>query len=272
MRAESEQSTPQNTRFLPIRRIDSTGSTNRDLLEAAASGAPEGQVLLADHQRAGRGRQGRVWLDEPGSSLLASWLLRPSRDHLSVLPLLSGLAVAQTLSQSYGLDVGLKWPNDVLSVPDTVASTQPGNTVSQQITERKLAGILVEAVSTGSKVAVVVGLGLNLRFPAGIPAEIGEIATDLASLLGGGPPDAVTLLGEILESIEVYLLRLESDGRERILGEYRSACVTLGRRVRMDTPGGIVEGQAVDIDRAGGLMLETAAGPRTVTAGDTHHI
>ncbi len=196
MSLETELIGQQSSRFLQIRLVDETGSTNRDLMSEAAAGAPEGVVLVANHQTAGRGRQGRVWLDEPESALLVSWLLRPSDYDIGLIPLVTGMAVVDALAE-LGAPVGLKWPNDVLA---------PSHG------DRKLAGILAEAAPStvgakSSAMHVVVGLGLNLAF-RGAP-EAGDVAVDLASLVDEVPPK-VDVLRLILGHVEQYLSQLES--------------------------------------------------------------
>lgn len=237
-----------------------TGSTNADLLAASRQGAKEGVVLLAEHQNAGRGRQGRTWHDSPRNALLVSWLLRPVQSTVTVLPLLTGLAIADALKRAYGAEVGVKWPNDILSVP-----TNGGP-------ERKLAGILAEASIQGDDLAVVIGMGLNIEFRDGVPDEIADVATDLASLISGPVPERLELLTQILISVENQLQLLETAGVSRLLDRYRSCCVTLGREVRLETPGGVINGRAVDIEESGALVIETSSGRVSVSAGDTHHV
>ncbi len=280
VRAKSEHSGPPNTRFVEIEHVRETGSTNQDLLAEAARGAAEGLVLVADHQSAGRGRQGRTWLDGgsslsqavPASSLLVSWLLRPGhhmQDKITIIPLLTGLAVADALYQLCGLQVGVKWPNDLLSIPSS----------GKMADEGKLAGILVQGSTSGADMALVVGLGLNLAPKAS--RRLGHVATDLQTLLSGSTsaqrlpesmPTRFVVLNSVLISFDKFYRRLEEDGSESILGLYRQRCVTLGRQVEMRTPGGIVRGLAIDVDTVGGLIVETDAGPQTITAGDAHHI
>src|SRR4051812_2967881 len=142
------------TRFHDIRWFDVVDSTNRYLLECAAQGAPEGIVAVADEQTAGRGRLGRTFVAPPGAALLVSVLLRPQLppERVHLLTLATALAAIDALP---GVDARVKWPNDVV------------------IDDRKLAGILAEADSTG---AIVIGMGLNVRRD-GLAPELREIAT-----------------------------------------------------------------------------------------------
>ena len=133
--------------------VGTTGSTNADLAVRAAQGAPEGTVLAAEEQLAGRGRMGRQWVSPARSAVMVSVLLRPAAiapARRGWLPLLAGVAAATAVRQSAGVPAVLKWPNDVL------------------VGERKLAGILAEQ----SGDAVVVGLGLNVSATeAGAPGH-----------------------------------------------------------------------------------------------------
>src|SRR5947199_1204768 len=132
--------------------IEGTGSTNADLLARALRGEPEGAVLAAEEQRAGRGRMGRTWTAPPRAALTFSMLLRPAVPpaRRGWLPLLAGVAVATAVTQVTGVRTGLKWPNDLLTA------------------DAKLAGILAEA----SGHAVVVGIGLNVSTE---PAELSHL-------------------------------------------------------------------------------------------------
>ena len=136
-------------------------STNAEALRLAAAGEPEGLVVVTDAQTSGRGRLGRAWWAEPGTSLLASWLLRPTLEpeRLPLLSLVAGVAAARAASAAGGVEVRLKWPNDLL------------------LDGRKLGGILSESDGRG---AVVVGLGVNVRQDV-FPDDIRETATSLAA-------------------------------------------------------------------------------------------
>lgn len=266
---------PEGTRFASIALVRETGSTNRDLLAAAAEGAPEGRVLITDHQTAGRGRQGRAWLDEPGSALLCSVLLRPPASWAGFVPLATGLAVVDAVAE-WGVDLGLKWPNDVL-VPGE-ASGEPARPA-----ERKICGILSEAASTGGgpeqSIVVVTGFGFNLAWSSegDLGDEVSARGIDLAGVLRQAGrlqelPDRLVLARRILVGLEKELRRLEAGGPAALLEVYRPVCRTLGRHVRLETPSQVIEGIAVDIADDGGLVVEDGQQRVTLHAGDAHHV
>jgi BirA family biotin operon repressor/biotin-[acetyl-CoA-carboxylase] ligase len=241
-----------------LRVVSSTGSTNADLL---ARGGPEGQVLAAEEQTAGRGRGGRTWVSRPGASLTFSVLLRPVTVPPSSrgwLPLLTGVAVAGGVRSASGVAAGLKWPNDVL------------------VGDRKLAGILAEQSTDGD--TVVVGVGLNVATeerelpvsPTGLPAT--------SLLVEGADVGREAVLAEILRSLERWYLALTADPDpvgSGLLAEYRSACTTLGRQVRVELPAGrVLAGVAEDVDPSGRLLVRPvgAAFATAVSAGDVIHV
>ncbi len=248
---------PPGTRFGPVSLVAETGSTNADLLASAGAGASEGSVLVTDHQRTGRGRQQRVWHDEPGSSLLVSILLRPRAENAPLLPLVAGLAATDAVASLTGADhqAGLKWPNDVL-VPSR--------------DERKLAGILAEATTSGGGLAVVVGMGMNLRWRTPPPTEIERRVVTLTELVGAAV-DRNLVLDRYLSAFDRWLLALE--GGEPVLEVYRERCLTLGRVVRFASVDTEHHGTAVEVTDRGTLVLETVEGERVeLSAGDAHHV
>lgn len=239
--------------------VAETGSTNEDLIAAASEGAAEGKVLVAERQTKGRGRLGRSWQSEPGAALTFSVLLRPAgvpQPARGWLPLLAGVAVTAGIRAQTGLDVSLKWPNDVLGGPPT----------------GKLAGILAE--QTGG--AIVVGTGLNV---AASPDDLPQgSATSLAEL-GASGVDREELLAAILREFEHWYRRwaggdFPGDAIESGLrAEYLRSCATIGRQVRAELPGGaIVSGRACDIDGAGRLLVATDDAVEPVSAGDVVHV
>ncbi len=253
--------------------VAATGSTNADVAARARDGEPEGLVLVADHQDAGRGRLGRSWQAPPRAALAVSVLLRPAVDpaRWSWLPLLVGLGVAEALTRTCGLPAGLKWPNDVL-VPEPVRGEAP-----EQGERRKVCGVLAEAVAgpDGVPVAAVLGFGLNVdqaRDELPVPA-----ATSLR-LAGAATLDRDTVLRACLRAVAVrYRSWVEAGGDPRASGlgaAYREACLTLGLEVEVSLPGDAepVRGVAEEVDDEGRLVVRTPSGPRALAAGDVVHV
>jgi len=232
--------------------VPQTGSTNADLLDAARAGADEGLVLVAEKQTAGRGRLGRSWSAPAGAGLIFSVLLRPSDvppGRLGWLPLLTGVAVAAAVHGQAGLPASLKWPNDVL------------------VGERKLAGILAEAHGG----AVVVGVGLNVTLS---PAELPVPTATSLLIEDAASTDRAALLAAILTELAGWYRAWRADPDVAGLrADYLRWCVTIGREVRAELPGGaVLTGTAADLDEAGRLVLRTPGGPVPVGAGDVLHV
>jgi BirA family transcriptional regulator, biotin operon repressor / biotin---[acetyl-CoA-carboxylase] ligase len=237
-----------------VRVVASSPSTNADISAAARDGAPEGLVVVAESQTAGRGRRERSWTTPPRAGLTFSVLLRPAFPTVGWgwLPLLAGLAVATRLSTLSEVDVRLKWPNDVL------------------IGERKLGGILAEVVGGG----VVVGIGLNVSLRA---EELPVTAATSLAIEGSAVVDRDPVLRAVLRELERRYADLSlASGDAAACGlaaDYRGACATLGRAVRVELPGPrLIEGTAVDIDADGRLVVEVAGRRETVAAGDVVHV
>ena len=249
-------------RFTDVRRVAQTGSTNTDLLELLRAGAPEGIVLVADHQTAGRGRLGRTWQAPAGSSLLVSVLLRPSLPpggtHLVTVA--AGLAAADAVEEVAGFRPGLKWPNDL------VVEVDGGS--------RKLAGLLAESVVDRGHVAgVVVGMGMNVRWPEPLPEDLAATATTVSAVAGReiAPPD---VLDAYLPALERRYATLGAEGGMTATARaHRTGCTTLGRQVVVEVGDGSFAGQAVDVDEGGRLVVDLdGGGRRTVAVGDVVHL
>jgi BirA family biotin operon repressor/biotin-[acetyl-CoA-carboxylase] ligase len=238
-----------------------TGSTNADLLARADAGEPEGAVLAAEQQTAGRGRLGRTWVSPPRAALTFSVLLRPDtvpRARLGWLPLLAGVAVADAVRAVAAVDAQLKWPNDVLAG------------------HAKLGGILAEA--TGE--AVVVGIGVNVSTePAELPPPgPGALAATSLRIEGGASLDRARLLAGILAGLErryrAWCQVFGDSERSGLRAEYTGLCATLGRRVRVELPGGrLLDGLAAALDADGRLLVSVRPGADLpVAAGDIVHL
>ena len=244
--------------------VPRTGSTNTDLVRRAAAGpVPEGAVLVAEEQDAGRGRLDRRWSAPPRSGLFFSVLLKPGEREVPVarwgwLPLLTGVAVATALSSTAGVDTALKWPNDVLLTVDGE--------------ERKAGGILLERAGAD---AVVLGVGLNVSLRAD---ELPVPTAGSLTLAGAKVSDREPVLRAVLRSLERWYVEwcaAEGDpALSRVKEAYAAGCATLGREVRAILPGDReVVGEAVAVDGDGRLIISTGAGAReAVGAGDIVHL
>lgn len=226
-------------------RLGAVDSTQSVAFELAERGAADRTVVLADHQTAGRGRRGRAWSDEPGSSLLVSILLRP-RLALPRLPLLSyaaAIAVAEAVEALAGLRPTLKWPNDVL------------------MDGRKIAGILLESRISAAAATVVLGIGVNLtqrRFPPELEGRATSVALETGRAVEREP-----VLTALLGAFDVWRGRLESDGFAPVRQRWLALSETIGRRVSVDGRAGL----ALDVDLDGALLLQDETGLRRVLAG-----
>jgi BirA family biotin operon repressor/biotin-[acetyl-CoA-carboxylase] ligase len=217
--------------------VAETGSTNADLLAAAAAGAPDRTVLAAAHQTAGRGRLDRRWEAPPGANLLVSLLFRQVPRHVHELTQRVALAAAVAVERTAGMRADLKWPNDLL------------------VDGAKLAGVLAQSSGTSGAPdhVVVVGIGVNVGW-----------APEGASRLGAG----VTPL-EVLAA----LLRAFDELPADIAPLYRSRLGTLGRQVRVERSDGVLEGRAVDVEADGRLVvLDDCAVTHRIDTGDVVHL
>jgi BirA family transcriptional regulator, biotin operon repressor / biotin---[acetyl-CoA-carboxylase] ligase len=284
------------------RRVDvvaTTGSTNADLAARAVAGLPdtgsgaeaeaEGIVLVADHQSAGRGRLDRQWTAPPRSSLAVSVLLAPrgvDPARWSWLPLLGGLAMAEMLQRVAGLEVRLKWPNDVLVVArpgahETVERHPPEqnrpeqNRPEQNRPEQKVCGLLTELVATPDGPSAVLGAGLNVSQDAD---ELPVPSATSLRLAGAATLDRGVLLRAYLRALEVRYLRWCTAGGDPrasgVAAAYREACATIGRRVRVQLPAGqACAGTAEGVDDDGHLLVREDSGrTRALAAGDVVHV
>lgn len=228
-------------------------STSSELMQRAEAGAPSGSVVVAGRQTAGRGRRGRVWLAPEGGSLAFSllWRLAPTSPPPLGLSLAVGVAVARALEGFGAAGVSLKWPNDVL------------------LAGRKLAGILIElAPMRGRGLAVIIGIGLNLRLPADFPDGPELRAADLASILPG-LPSREAILAALLRQLAEVLAAFEAGGFQAVREDWMARHAHQGSPVRLldehqPPQEGICRGADVD----GALLLETSAGVQRILAGE----
>ncbi|MFG3495200.1 biotin--[acetyl-CoA-carboxylase] ligase [Streptomyces sp. NPDC047928] len=239
--------------------VTATGSTNSDLAARAAE-LPEGAVLVAEEQTSGRGRLDRVWSAPARSGLFLSVLLKPDvpAHRLAWLPLLTGVAAATGLARAAGVDMFLKWPNDLL--------------VKVGGEERKTGGILAERAGADG---IVVGLGLNVTLR---DDELPVPTAGSLALANAVCADRDPLLRAVLRSLEEWYGKWTAvDGDPAACGlqeAYAAGCATLGRTVRAELPGDrALTGEAVAVDGDGRLVVGTPDGGReSVGAGDIVHL
>ena len=229
------------------------GSTNSEAMQAAAGGAPEGSVFLAEEQLAGRGRGAHKWHSARSAGIYCSVVLRPLMppSEALIFSLAAGLAVHSAVVETFpGLHPDLKWPNDVL------------------LKGRKFCGILIEMNSEATRVRhLVVGVGINVN-QTKFPAELREIATSLKSETGT-EWSRVELCAALLKSLDREYRNLLQDaaGRESILRRFQEhSSSARGQKVRVEEGGGN-EGVTEGLDSRGFLQVRTAEGLRTVLSG-----
>jgi BirA family biotin operon repressor/biotin-[acetyl-CoA-carboxylase] ligase len=235
--------------------LDQVDSTNNEVKRRRADGAPEGLVVIAEEQTGGRGRRGRSFQSLKGKGLYCSVLLRPQVS-LSQVPQLTAwtaVAVCRGIEAACGLKTGIKWTNDIIS----------GG--------KKLCGILTELELEGESGAlggVVVGFGINVsQTRSDFGPQLEEVATSLLEETGR-PVRRDQLALAVLQALEQMLRDFPREA-EPYWQEYRTRCVTLGRQVKLLTPGGERQAFARDLDRSFGLMVDYPDGSGEVlTSGE----
>lgn len=229
--------------------VQETGSTNADLLARAPTlQAP--LLLIAEHQTAGRGRAGRSWLSSAGGSLTFSLAYKFERgpQQLVGLPLAVGVALAETLAH-LGVQVQLKWPNDLLKDGD------------------KLAGILIETQgAAGGGTWAVIGIGLNLVLPDELEQQIGRPAAALPWL---ARMERDTLMAALLDGLAAALREFAHAGFAPFAARWNLRHAWQGASVAIVDRGAVLhQGVAAGVDDTGRLLLDSAAGRQAIVAGD----
>lgn len=249
-------------RYLPVAHpwrenilwLDELDSTNTRLKQLAEQGAPHGTVLMADRQTGGRGRWGRSFHSPAGCGIYMSILLRPECEASELMHLTCATAVAacDAIESVTGLRPGIKWTNDLV------------------FGQRKLAGILTELGldRQGHLRYAVIGIGINCcQKNSDFPEDIREMAGSLASVTGKEIQRA-RVAGALICAMEKIQGQLLTD-REGLLAQYRRDCMTLGKQIRLVRGDTESFGTALDIDDAGGLVVQFADGRiQTVTSGE----
>ena len=227
---------------VPLRVFSETGSTNSDARQWLLEGGVHGSLVVAGRQTAGRGRMGRVFASQDGGLYMS--LILKSEQPAGVLTTLCAVAVRRTVMELTGMAPDIKWVNDL------------------QYRGKKICGILCEGVWAGSEhLGVIAGIGLNIA-QREFPEELRGIA---ASLYPDGrcPIAPERFAAGIHRQIMSLLPQAPAH-----MAEYRSCCLTLGRRVRWERQGIGWEGVAAAVDDTGALRVDTDAGPIWLSAGE----
>jgi BirA family biotin operon repressor/biotin-[acetyl-CoA-carboxylase] ligase len=230
------------------------GSTNDVARSAARGGAPDGTLVVAEEQTAGRGRRSRSWDSPAGEGIYASvllregsWLERPALAQLGV-----GVAVAEALRPLVPAEVELIWPNDCYCAG------------------AKIAGVLVEAETTGAQIELLVcGVGINVnQDAAAFPPDLRSHATSVLRVTGSAT-DRAALLGTVLDGIRELRRQSDVDGGAALLRRWVALSPSSqGADVQADTTEGILAGQTEGLTSAGGLRLRVDGQIREITVGE----
>lgn len=229
-----------------ILRYDTIDSTNNEAAKQARGGAGEGLCIVADEQSSGKGRQGRMWVSERGSGVFLSIILRPRLEakYLSLITLAAAVAVYDLLRDRFLIQPDIKWPNDVL------------------VGGKKICGILAEAIETRDGLAVILGVGINIRTPEQ------ENATSItAEATFAAERDEIVEL--LVEDVARLYKRLAADPAAIVAMWQERSSFAHGMRVKAALPTGDVEGITSGLDENGALRLKLRDGSlTTIHAGD----
>ena len=240
-----------------IHYFNEVDSTNEVAKYLAEEGAEEGTLVVAEIQNRGKGRRGKTWISPPGGVWM-SVILRPNIPpyQASQLTLVTGVVVAKTLKEELNLDVGIKWPNDIL------------------IGKKKVCGILTEVNATMDKVNyLVVGIGIDMNVDVPLfPSDLQKGATSLKNELNTEINGAL-LVQKFLFNFENIYKEFKSGKFPEILNEWRAMSSTIGNSVEVRTRGKTVRGDAVGINKEGILIIEMEDGSlRKMISGECLHI
>ncbi len=230
-------------------------STNRRARELARAGAPHGTCVVADRQTEGRGQRGRSWDSPLGGGLYVSLVLRPrlAPRALPLVVLAAAVASRHALARVAGLDVGIKWPNDLLS----------------RLDRRKLGGMLLESGSVGEQLSeLVLGIGLNLAEQPR-PPDLARYASSVEAETGSAPA-AADVLDALDEALVGPLAALEAGRHRDVIDAWIEGALGVDEAVEVLTPTGPVRGVLRGLDEDAALRLDTPSGPRVVRVGELH--
>ncbi|MEK7735684.1 MAG: biotin--[acetyl-CoA-carboxylase] ligase, partial [Nitrospirota bacterium] len=242
---------------------ESIDSTNTLAMELAEKGVPHGTVVIADRQLKGKGRLGRTWFSPPKGNIYMSVIVRPEIEpkDATLLTIMSAISCARAVRNSTGIEVKIKWPNDLM------------------VSERKLGGILTEMKSDQDRIVfAVIGIGINVNasldaFPSDVRAAAASVIEELRKgkgIKGDSPEISRTLIiAAILNELERWFKVLIKGGRIQLINEWKKLSSTLGRKVKVVSGKDAISGIAEDIDDEGMLILRLPSGGlKKISAGD----
>jgi BirA family biotin operon repressor/biotin-[acetyl-CoA-carboxylase] ligase len=241
-----------------IRVKEETGSTNDDLYELGEQGAREGTVVIAETQRAGKGRRGRQWVSPPHLNLYMSVLLHPPFPpaEASVITLMAGVALCESMEETFGLQPKMKWPNDLL------------------LAGRKAAGILAEMHAEQEGIHfLVLGIGVNLNMSRDMfPKDLRYPATSVRMVLAR-PVERLPFVRRLLENLDKGYETLLAEGGSPILAAWNRYCAHPGGLIEVSMEKGTVKGRFKGLDDEGSMILEVSPGKRErIRAGDVSRV
>jgi len=233
--------------------FDELSSTMDKAMELGLKGCPEGTIVLTETQSKGRGRLGRSWSSPKYKGLYFSLILKPDilPSEAPIFTLLSAVSVCEAIEQATHINAQIKWPNDIM------------------LMSKKLGGILTELNAEMDEVRfVIIGVGLNVNNDKKSLVLLGTSLKEHA----GQDISRISLLQEIMRSIERNYAELKKTGPRKIIDRWKDFNTTLHRRVKIDSHSRIIEGEAVDIDKDGGLLVRKDSGVvAKVMSGDVIH-
>lgn len=237
--------------------FNSIDSTNSTAYQLALNGAEEGEVVIGESQKKGRGRLGRQWVSPPFLNLYLSVVLRPKipPHQASLITFMAAVAAAETIERHSGLTPSIKWPNDLL------------------LRKKKVAGLLNEIHSETDRIHfVILGMGINLNMDAKeFPKEIRSKATSLKEERGQ-PVSRKAFAALLLEELERWYEVFLKEGGAPVLRAWRDRAQIQGKNVRVTSFDEVLIGRAIDVDSDGALILETRGGERKrIVAGDVEY-
>ena len=240
-----------------ILRFDTIESTNTEAANQAKRGADEGLCIVARRQTAGRGRHGRIWISEADAGLFFSLVLRPKIEikFLPLVTLMTAIAVHDALETLYEIDCDIKWVNDI------------------HVAGKKICGILAETCDTNKGLAVVVGIGINLK-SSNFPPEIAETATSIEAETNE-IPNVENLLQKLTanlsENCDVFY---SAGGAEKIRAEWTQRSSYAARKnVKVVLENETIHGTTRGIEENGALRVELDSGEiRTIHAGNVEKL